>query len=76
MFLVTNEFNLKIRINADWQKKRKFGNRYLCIWSATVGTGESGGRNSNKYKYSEAHKCKKIQEIQIPNAKRKEEYFT
>jgi len=48
----------------------------LCIWSATVGTGESGGRNSNKYKYSEAHKCKKIQEIQIPNAKRKEEYFT
>ena len=61
---------LKIGINFDRDQKRSFGNRYLCIWSATVGTGESGGRNSNKYKYSKAHRCKKIQEIQIPNAKR------
>ena len=61
---------LKIGINFDRHQKRSFGNRYLCIWSATVGTGESGGRNSNEYKYSKAHRCKKIQEIQIPNAKR------
>lgn len=45
--------------------ERTCWNRYLCIWSATVGTGDSRGRNSNKYKRPKAHKCKKSHKYQM-----------